>query len=181
MKDEERPSASPCPSSLIPSGERQITRQQDPGHGGLIGPLDWLRLLQHETAASSDRLGWVRLQAAHCRAAPPFELNLPALPPHRLFLFARPPEDLALRYEGVKRHRPPAAGSVSLLPAGNPARVRSSGCKDELHLFLEPGLVSRVAAEAFDLDPARLTVPPLDGLGLPPLRAAMGAAEAGLR
>jgi AraC family transcriptional regulator len=31
--------------------------------------------------------------------------------------------------------------------------------------------VSRVAAEAFDLDPARLTVPPLDGLDLPQLRA----------
>jgi AraC family transcriptional regulator len=53
--------------------------------------------------------------------------------------------------------------------------VRSSGCKDELHICLEPGLVARVAAEAFGLDPARLTVPPLDGLDLPHLRAAMGA------
>jgi AraC family transcriptional regulator len=34
-------------------------------------------------------------------------------------------------------------------------------------------LVARVAAEAFDLDPARLTVPPLDALDLPQLRAAM--------
>jgi len=32
-----------------------------------------------------------------------------------------------------------------------------------------------VAAEAFGLDPARLTVPPLDGLDHPHLRAAMGA------
>jgi hypothetical protein len=39
----------------------------------------------------------------------------------------------------VKRYRPPAAGSVSLLPADSPAWVRSSGCKDELHLFLERG------------------------------------------
>jgi AraC family transcriptional regulator len=37
-----------------------------------------------------------------------------------------------------------------------------------------------VAAEAFGLDPARLTVPPLDGLDLPPLRAAMGAVDAEL-
>src|SRR5262249_49020850 len=110
---------------------------------------------------------WVGMQAAHCLAAPAFELNLPALTHHRLFLFSRPPEELDLRYEGVKRHRPPAAGSVSLLPADSPAWVRSSGCKDELHLFLEPGLVSRVGAEAFDLDPARLAVPPLDGLDLP--------------
>jgi AraC family transcriptional regulator len=80
----------------------------------------------------------------------------------------------------VKRHVPPPAGSISLMPAGNPARVRSSGCKDELHVFLEPGLVERVAAEAFGIDPARLTVPPLDALDLPYLRAAMGAVDAEL-
>ena len=148
--------------------------------GDPLGPLDWLRRLPHEAAASSDRLGWVGLEAARCRATPAFELNLPALTHHRLFLFSRPPEELDLRYEGVERHRPPAAGSVSLLPAGSPARVRSSGCKDELHLFLEPGLVSRVAAEAFDLDPARLTVPPLDGLDLPQLRVPMLAVGAEL-
>jgi AraC family transcriptional regulator len=55
--------------------------------------------------------------------------------------------------------------------------VRSSGCKDELHIFLEPELVGRVAAEAFGLDPARLTVSPLDGLDLPQLRAAMWAVD----
>jgi AraC family transcriptional regulator len=37
-----------------------------------------------------------------------------------------------------------------------------------------------VAAEAFDLDAARLTVPPLDGVDLPHLRAAMGAVDAEL-
>jgi hypothetical protein len=42
-----------------------------------------------------------------------------------------------------------------------------------MFLFLEPGLVSRLAAEAFDLDPARLTVPPLDGLDLPQFRVPM--------
>jgi AraC family transcriptional regulator len=34
-------------------------------------------------------------------------------------------------------------------------------------------LVERVAAEAFEVDPARVSLPPLDGLDLPPLRAAM--------
>jgi AraC family transcriptional regulator len=67
-----------------------------------------------------------------------------------------------------------------LVPAGSPVRVRSSGHKDELHIFVEAGLVARVAAEAFDLDPARLTVPPLDGLDHPHLRAAMGAVDAEL-
>src|SRR5262245_13001601 len=154
--------------------------EKEPRCGDPIGPIEWLRLLPHEAAASSDRLGWVGLQAARCRAAPAFELDLPALTHHRLFLFSRPPEELDLRYEGVKRNVPPPAGSISLVPAGSPARVRSSGCKDELHLFLEPGLVARVAAEAFDLDPARLTVPPLDGLDLPQLRIPMLAVGAEL-
>ena len=51
---------------------------------------------------------------------------------------------------------------------------------DWLHIYLEPKLVGRVAAEEFGLDPGRLTVPPLDGLNLPHLRAAMGAVDAEL-
>jgi AraC family transcriptional regulator len=160
---------------------RQVMQQDIPERGGgPIGPLDWLKILPHETAASSDRLGWVGLEAARCRSAPAFEFDLPALTHHRLFLFARPPDDLHLHYADVERHVPPPAGSVMLLPAGSPARVRSSGCKDELHVFLEPELVARVAAQAFEIDPARLTVPPLDGVDLPQLRVPMLAVGAEL-
>jgi AraC family transcriptional regulator len=67
-----------------------------------------------------------------------------------------------------------------LVPAGSPSRVRWSGCYHWLNIFLEPGLVERVGAEAFDLDPARLAVPPLDALDLPHLRAAMLAVDAEL-
>ncbi len=145
-----------------------------------IRPLDWLKLLPHEPAASSDRLGWAGLEAARYRAEPASELNSPALTHHMFALSARPPEELDLVYEGVKRHVPPPAGAIMLMPAGSPSRVRSSGRKDQLHIFLEPGLVGRVAAEAFGLDPARLTLPPLDSLDLPHLRAAMWAVDAEL-
>jgi AraC family transcriptional regulator len=80
----------------------------------------------------------------------------------------------------VKRHVPPPAGAISLIPAGSPHSVRLSGCKDHLHVYLEPGLVAQVAAEAFDLDPAQLTVRPLDGVELPHLRTAMAAVGAEL-
>ena len=53
-------------------------RMEEPGRGDPIGPLDWLRLLPHEAAASSDRLGWVGLQAVRYRAAPASEYNPPA-------------------------------------------------------------------------------------------------------
>jgi AraC family transcriptional regulator len=58
--------------------------------------------------------------------------------------------------------------------------VRSGGHKDELHVFLEPGLVGQVATEEFGLDPARLTVPPIGGLDLPHFRAVMWAVDAEL-
>jgi AraC family transcriptional regulator len=155
-------------------------RPEEPRRGDLIKPLDWHKILPFEAAAASDRLGWVGLEAARCRAEPAFERNVPAITHHRLVLVSRPPEDLDLRYEGVKRHRPTPAGSITLVPAGSPVWARSSGHKDELHVFLQARLVTRVAAEAFDLDPARLTVPPLDALDLPHLRAAMLAVDAEL-
>src|SRR5499427_5924576 len=160
--------------------EMRLMRPEEPRRGDLINPLDWHKILPFDAAAASDRLGWVGLEAARCRAEPAFERNVPAITHHRLVLVTRPPEDLDLRYEGVKRHRPTPAGSITLVPAGSPVWARSSGHKDELHIFLQAGLVTRVAAEAFDLDPARLTVPPLDALDLPHLRAAMLAVGAEL-
>src|SRR5262245_41078757 len=158
--------------------ETQVMRQEEPGRVDPLGPLAVLRkIIPFEADAASDRLGWVGLEAARYRAAPASELNPPALTHHRLVLLARPPEELDLQYEGVKRHVPPPAGAILVIPAGSPARGRGRGGFDWLHTFLEPGLVERVAAEAFDLDPTRLTVPPLDCLDLPQLRAAMGAVD----
>ena len=152
----------------------------EPRHGDPIGPLDWLEVLPFEADASSDRLGWVGLEAARYRAPPASELSAPALTHHRLVLFVRPPEELDLLYGGVKRHVPPPSGSISLVPAGTPVLWRSSGRRDLLQIYLEPGLVARVAAEAFGLGPARLTVPPLDALDLPHLRATIWAVDAEL-
>ena len=53
-------------------------RQVEPQPADPLGPLDWLRLLPHETAASSDRLGWVGLEAARYQAASAAELCLGA-------------------------------------------------------------------------------------------------------
>jgi AraC family transcriptional regulator len=155
-------------------------RQDEPGRSGPLGPVDLLKIAPHEAAAASHRLGWVGLEAARFRAAPASELHVPANTHHTLVLVTRPPEELDLLYEGVKRHVPPPAGAIFVMPAGSPIQWRWSGPKDSLQIFLEPDLVEWVAAEAFDIDPARLTVPPLDGLDLPQLRATMGAVDAEL-
>jgi len=157
-----------------------MKRLEEPRRGDPIRPLDWYRILPFDAAAASDRLGWVGLVAARYCEPPASEINLSPLTHHTLVLFARPPEELELCSEGLKRHVPPPAGAISLLPAGTPARWRWSGPNDSLSVCLEPGLVTRVATGAFDLDPARLTIPPLDGLDLPRLRAAMWAVDAEL-
>jgi AraC family transcriptional regulator len=155
-------------------------RHEESRLNGPLGPIELRQEVPFEPCAASDWLGWVGLEAAHYCQAPSSEINLCPLTHHALVLFVRTPEKLELRYEGVKRHLPPPTGSISLIPAGSPALWQWSGAKDSLHLYLEPELVARVASQAFDLDPARLTVPPLDGVDLPQLRAAMRAVDAEL-
>ena len=81
--------------------------EEEPQRGDPIDPLDWRKIVPFEAAATSGRLGWVGLQAVRYRAAPASELNPPAMTHHRLILFTRPPEELDLRYEGVKRYQSP--------------------------------------------------------------------------
>ena len=153
---------------------------RDVGSPQHVRALDFRKVCTIEPSRASGGLEWVGLEAARYIKLAEFETASPPFTHHRLVLFLWPPEELELRYEGVKRHVPPPAGSISVLPAGSRALLRWSGRIDSLHIYLEPGLVERVAAEAFDLDPGRLTVPPLDGLNLPHLRAAMGAVDAEL-
>jgi AraC family transcriptional regulator len=84
---------------------------------------------------------------------------------------------MKLRYDGVKRDVSPPAGSIVIVPAGTPSKWQWSGPRDTLTVYLEAERIERVAAEAFELDAARLTIPPLAGLDLPGLRAAMLAVD----
>ena len=130
-------------------------------------------ILPVEPAATSARRGWVGLEAVHFRATPAFELDDIVPTHHTLALFVRPPGQFDLRLEGVTRHIPPSAGSIIVVPAGVSIRARSSGHTDVLHVYLEPAVVGRVAAEAFELDPARVSIPALDGLQHRQLRWAL--------
>jgi AraC family transcriptional regulator len=47
------------------------------------------------------------------------------------------------------------------------------GSVDSLLIYLDPSLVTQVAAESFEFDPSRTVVPPVDGLNAPELRSAM--------
>src|SRR6516162_748837 len=148
-------------------------RQQELGISGLLGPLELIKHFPGEPFAASDQRRWVGLEALRYRYQPPNEAFQPPLTHHSLLLFLHTPREFEARSEGISRGVPPPVGSILVVPAGNPTWWRWSSHSDSLHVFLEPGLVARVAAEAFELDPAHVSVPPLDGLHLPQLRAAM--------
>jgi AraC family transcriptional regulator len=133
-----------------------------------------------QPTATSDCLGWTRLEALLANDVPDAEMERPPLTHHALILFKRSPDVLEMGYEGIRRHRPPAAGAVAVVPAGTPSRWQWRGRKSSLHVFLEPELVTRVAGQQFGLDTSRWAVPPLDCLDVPVLRSAMLAVSAEL-
>src|SRR6516162_7610847 len=66
---------------------KQVMRQDEPGRGGPLAPLDLRKIAPIEAVAASDRLGWVGLEADRYREAPAFEFNPPAITHHRLVLY----------------------------------------------------------------------------------------------
>src|SRR5262249_59565661 len=78
--------------SPVPSTGTQEIRQVEPQPADPPAPLDLIKHLPEEAFASSDRLGWVGLEAARYQAASAAERNQPIITHHMLILFARPPE-----------------------------------------------------------------------------------------
>ena len=152
-------------------------RPELPADASPIGPVELRDLMRFEVDAERR---WTGLEAAYIKGSPPFDVELPPNTHHFLALIVRPADEAYMQFDGLERHTPFPAGSILLIPAGTPARARASGCKELLHISLDPALVARIAVEAFDLDPARLTVPPLNGVYLPQLRGAMQAVGAEL-
>src|SRR5262249_33808160 len=157
-----------------------LRRPKDQGLGHGISPWEGHKILRFEAAGAGDGLGGVGLEAARCRAEPAFERNVPAITHHRLVLVTRPPVGLDLRYEGVKRHRPTPAGSLTLVPAGRPVWAPSGRHKAELHIFLQAAVVPRGAAAARGPPPAPPPVPRRVRWGRPERGRAMSAVGAGL-
>jgi len=148
-------------------------QEQESGFNSRLRPIELLEQFPGEPFAASDRLQWEGLVAFRYRNQPPNEALQPALTHHSLVLLIHTPQEFEFQCDGVDLVVPPRPGSVMLVPAANPARWRWSSHCDSLHVFLKPDLVARVAAEAFECDPACVVIPPLDGLQVPQLRTAM--------
>src|SRR5580700_5532058 len=118
-------------------------------------------------------LGASEVQATHQRDLGSDEIRIGGLPQHLLILFTKPPREMNVRCEGVKRNAPPPIGSMALVPVGAVADVSWRGNKDCLQVSVEPNLVQRVAAKSFERDLSSAAIPPLDAFIAPELRSAM--------
>jgi AraC family transcriptional regulator len=126
--------------------------------------------------------GWKGMQAVrYCSTPTGGELSLPPVTLHSIFLHLRSPEKFNLRIEGLELDRPLPAGSIHVVPARSSAPVRWQGSRDLVAIYLEPGIVARVATESFDLDSTRTLVPPFYSLNAAELRSAMLAVDTELR
>jgi AraC family transcriptional regulator len=133
-------------------------------------------------SATSYGLEWDAMHAVRYRKSPANgEFSLPPVSRHALVLTIRPAKRLDVRYAGVRLDRPPAAGSINVIPAGSSVQWRREGSMDALFISLDPDLIARVAAESFDFDSSRTVLPPLYGLNVPELRSAMLTVDAELR
>jgi AraC family transcriptional regulator len=109
-----------------------------------------------------------------------FELHIPPMSHHLLILYRRPPDEMALRCEDLVLNAPPPPGSVAIIPAGSSTRGEWRGSIDAVHVLLEPQLISRVAAETFDIEPGRVELPRTYDLNHPQLRDALQAIDSEL-
>jgi AraC family transcriptional regulator len=131
--------------------------------------------------ATSGPLGWSEIRAEHLAYPPDNEVEVPPTTHHWLSLSHGRASFFELQFDGSERRGLPPPGSVTLIPAGLPSRWRWKGATESTHILLEPQLLARVAAEALDLNPDRVTLPPVYALSHPQVRAAMLALDAELR
>jgi AraC family transcriptional regulator len=130
---------------------------------------------------TSDLLGWSGVRVEHLTDPPDTEVDLPPTTHHWLVRNHRLSPVFSLRFAGQERTEHPPLDSLIVIPAGCPSRWRWSGPSESTHVLVEPQLLSRVAAEALDLDPDRVTVPPVYALSHPGILAVMQALDAELR
>ncbi len=128
-------------------------------------------------AAESEGLDWPGIQALRFLNSPSLECVKPSLSLHALALITRPPRQTRDRMRLHEASAVDSDRSMVFVPSTVPVRWRWTGTKDSFHLYLDPELITRVAAESFDMS---LELPPLEVLNLPDLRTTMQAFDAEL-
>jgi len=125
-----------------------------------LTPDEWLAHLPSPFRHTSAALGWQGLRVEYDPAFPGSEIDSPPVDFLWLqFTGVAVPERAEHRCDGARYDRDGAAHAVTVVPPGVESRWRWRNTCDSSHYQVSPALIAKVAAEAFDLDPARLHFP----------------------
>jgi AraC family transcriptional regulator len=148
--------------------------------GLAVTPQEQLRIASVRPT-TSDGLGWSGLRAEHLSNPPDAEVDVPPTTHHWLIYHPSHATTFSLRFAGRERTEAEPLGSLTIIPAGYPTRWRWRGAADSVHVLVEPWLLARVGAEALDLNPDRIEVPPVHDLSHAHLRDTVLALDAEMR
>jgi len=129
--------------------------------GGLVEPGDWVKHMPRAPERSSAGLDWPHLQAYRFLNPPSRGLYLPPLASHFIVAHLSTPCDVRTRWSGTARACRSIPGNLMIMSAGQDSFWDWTVELDELHLFLDPALLARLAAE-IDARPVEL----IEGIGL---------------
>jgi AraC family transcriptional regulator len=144
-----------------------------------IPPDERLRLAGVRPTTSS-ALGWSGVRAEHLTDPPDSEVDLPPTSHHWLVLNHGRAPVFSLRFAGLELTELLPPGAITLIPAGSASQWRWRGASESTHILVEPQLLVRVAAEALDLNPDQVMLPPIADLSDRQIQSAMLALNAEL-
>jgi AraC family transcriptional regulator len=108
----------------------------------------WGGFMPRPPVATSDGRGWRHLTARRFRHTPAETFTAPPLAEHLVTLFLAGPAELDWRLQGRHLTGCTVPGHVMIMSAGQENVWRWSGHPDVLHLYLPPGYLNLLAAEA---------------------------------
>jgi AraC family transcriptional regulator len=134
---------------------------QASGASAGLAPEDWMKLMPRPPHLSSAALGWPHLQAYRLANPPRWQLDLPPINHHFIVAHLSNPCQMSTRWNGLVRRSRSVPGNIMIMSAHQGSFWEWNGEIEELHLFLDPQILSAAASEIGDR-PIQL----LDGIGI---------------
>lgn len=126
-----------------------------------LGPREWMKLMPRPPKLSSETLGWQHIQAYRLANPPSWQLDLPPISRHFIVAHLSNPCQLSSRWNGLERRSRSVPGNIMIMSAHQGSHWEWKGEIEELHIFLDPLVMSAAVQELGDR-----SVQLLDGIGL---------------
>jgi AraC family transcriptional regulator len=120
-----------------------------------------MKLMPRSPDLSSRALGWTHIQAYRLTNPPSWQLELPPINRHFVVAHLSNPCQLSTRWNGLARRSRSLPGNIMIMSANQGSYWEWQGEIEELHMFLDPEVLSAAAHEIADR-PVQL----LDGIGI---------------